>query len=535
MNGLKRADLLSALDTETAAKVTTENSEGALKAVRTADGSLYAYPMSLNNGYFLYYDKSVISEANAKSVEGILLDCGNAQKYFAFDTNSAFYLASWFFGAGCVSEWTKDETGTFVAVNDDFNSAKGLIAARGLYDFLHSDWSISMSSASGFEENNCAALVSGIWDYDTMKELLGDNLGVTDLPSYMVDLEYYHLGSFGGSEAMGVRPQTDPEKEAALHKLALYLTSEQCQMERYEMLGISPSNLAAQASPEVQENEALAALLKQSRYSVPQGEIHGSWWSIGQLLGQDISNCNGSIEALTTALNNYRSALDDLFSDPETARAFTVIGEINGTHWDTDFPMTEESDGVWVSEPLYLQEGAEFKCRKGLSWEVSYGKDGENYIVEETGTYRIRLTLTGNDGVIDLIPVNALRVGFTSAFQGCFSPFFYRTGDDHEVVAMTQLNLLTLDRQGGIVYNAAQGETVSYNGTDYLYTGPADVSVYYDDRADRTTYTATLRPGIKFSDGVEVTADDLIFTYYTLCDPSYDGQTVLDSYNILWL
>nr|MCR5173855.1 ABC transporter substrate-binding protein [Oscillospiraceae bacterium] len=103
------------------------------------------------------------------------------------------------------------------------------------------------------------------------------------------------------------------------------------------------------------------------------------------------------------------------------------------------------------------------------------------------------------------------------------------------VVAMTQLNLLTLDRQGGIVYNAAQGETVSYNGTDYLYTGPADVSVYYDDRADRTTYTATLRPGIKFSDGVEVTADDLIFTYYTLCDPSYDGQTVLDSYNILGL
>ncbi|MGV8026312.1 MAG: ABC transporter substrate-binding protein [Anaerolineaceae bacterium] len=122
-----------------------------------------------------------------------------------------------------------------------------------------------------------------------------------------------------------------------------------------------------------------------------------------------------------------------------------------------------------------------------------------------------------------------------SAFSQKFSPFFGDTAYDIDVSDMTQIALLTTDRQGGIIFNAIEGETVNYNGTDYLYKGPADTKVEYDEATDTTKYTAKLRVGMKFSDGEPVTADDIIFTYYTFLDPSYIGSTTLSSYDIVGL
>ncbi|MBQ7602150.1 MAG: hypothetical protein IJU49_08335, partial [Lachnospiraceae bacterium] len=122
-----------------------------------------------------------------------------------------------------------------------------------------------------------------------------------------------------------------------------------------------------------------------------------------------------------------------------------------------------------------------------------------------------------------------------SPFSAKFSPYFADTAYDQDVVSMTQLGLMTTDRMGGIIYNAIEGETVRYNGVDYEYKGTSNISVDYDEAANQTTYTARLRVGMKFSDGEEVTADDIIFTYYTLLDPSYTGSTTLSSYKILGL
>ena len=120
-------------------------------------------------------------------------------------------------------------------------------------------------------------------------------------------------------------------------------------------------------------------------------------------------------------------------------------------------------------------------------------------------------------------------------FSEKFSPFYTESAYDTNVEGMTQISMLTTDRLGGIVYNAIEGETIPYNGTDYTYTGPCDVSVKYDEAADVTTYTVKLKEGIKFSDGEEVTADDIIFTYYVFADPSYVGPTTLSSYKIIGL
>ena len=121
------------------------------------------------------------------------------------------------------------------------------------------------------------------------------------------------------------------------------------------------------------------------------------------------------------------------------------------------------------------------------------------------------------------------------AFSEKFSPFFGETGYDMDVASMTQISLMTTDRLGGIVYKAIEGETIPFNGVDYVYKGAADLTVEYDEAADVTTYTAKLKEGLKFSDGEPVTADDVIFSYYAFIDPSYTGPTSLSSYPIIGL
>ena len=124
-------------------------------------------------------------------------------------------------------------------------------------------------------------------------------------------------------------------------------------------------------------------------------------------------------------------------------------------------------------------------------------------------------------------------VSGTDTLSEKFSPFFAESGYDVDITSMTQEVLMTMDRSGGIVYNAIEGETIPYNGVDYTYHGIADLSVDYDEASDITTYTAKLKEGVLFSDGVEMTADDVIFTYYVFLDPSYTGSTQLASYNII--
>ncbi|WP_409228911.1 ABC transporter substrate-binding protein [Gudongella sp. SC589] len=125
-----------------------------------------------------------------------------------------------------------------------------------------------------------------------------------------------------------------------------------------------------------------------------------------------------------------------------------------------------------------------------------------------------------------------LVVGY-AAFSQKFSPFFATTAYDMDAVTLTQVALLQTDRVGGIVYNSIDGETISYEGTDYDYNGIADVKVDYDEAADITTYNIKIRDDVMFSDGEVMDADDIIFNYYVYSDPSYTGSTTLYSFPIL--
>lgn len=123
-------------------------------------------------------------------------------------------------------------------------------------------------------------------------------------------------------------------------------------------------------------------------------------------------------------------------------------------------------------------------------------------------------------------------VAAATGFENKFSPFFGSNVDDVNVSDLTQIYLLTSDRVGAIVEKGIEGETRSYNGTDYTYYGPADVEI--TENEDGTVYyDFTMRDDLVFSDGTPVDIDDVIFGMYVYADPTYDGSTTLYSQPIL--
>ncbi|MBQ2062111.1 MAG: extracellular solute-binding protein [Oscillospiraceae bacterium] len=396
---LVQANALSKLGTQAGEMVKNANDAGAVAAA-TIDGELYAYPLTADNGYFMYYDKSVIPEEHLDSLEAIIADCEAAGKNFSMETEtSAWYIASFFFGTGCVSEWSTDTEGNW-SLNDTFNSDKGLIAAKGLKKLEDSAIHVSSSASEDFEKGS-AVVVTGPWAFNTIQGILGDNMGATDLPSFEVDGNEYHMGSFSGFKLMGVKPQTDAVKAAALHKLAQYLTGEQGQMERFEAVAWGPSNINDQNAEAVQANIGLSALREQAPYATLQGQIAGSWWDIAKVIGTNVKEATDEA-GLQAALDAYTASIKEFLNmDPEAAQAWSVIGAICGTNWDTDFPMTETAENTFQSEVLELKADDQLKVRQGASWDVNF--PAENVVVEADGSYIVQLVINGTEGEVTLI------------------------------------------------------------------------------------------------------------------------------------
>lgn len=115
---------------------------------------------------------------------------------------------------------------------------------------------------------------------------------------------------------------------------------------------------------------------------------------------------------------------------------------------------------------------------------------------------------------------NTLVVG-TSEMNGVFNPFFYSTAYDHyafqsifDMVTIRDDNNELKPNLGEISFEEIKNEA---------------------GETTQIKYTIKLKEGVKFSDGEDVTIDDLIFTYYVLADPYYDGMLTFRTLDIVGL
>ena len=376
---LVQANALSKLGTQAAEIVKGGNSDAAVASV-TIGGDIYAYPLT-DNGFFMFYDKSVIPEDAVGSLDKVIEACEAAQKYLAYDAGNGWYLSAFFFGAGCVSEWSTDKEGHW-NVNDDFNSDKGLVAMKGLNKLQSSNYFLNASSANEFD-NGAAVVVTGMWDAATAKKILGDNLGAAPLPAYTVDGVDYTLKPFMGYKYIGVKTQTDPVKNAALHKLAQYLTSEEAQIQRFEALAWAPVNVNAAASDALKTNPVIAADLAQMENGTMQGQVNDGWWNLAAALSATAKETDDEA-AMKDALATYAAGLEKLKNMGDD---YIFVGAWNGwNNADDSGAVTLKDEGGKLVITLDVPESDYMGGRivKLTTWDNTLGfaqvKEGADLI-----------------------------------------------------------------------------------------------------------------------------------------------------------
>ena len=260
--------------------IVAANIPSAVEAASSGD-HLYAYPMTADNGYFLYYDKSVISEEQVQTLDGILEASKTAGRKMLMDVSNGWYIASFFLGAGCELKVGEDKK-----IICDFNNEAGVAAGEAIKAFTAHEafmtGDVNTMLPGGIGETVSAG-VAGAWLADAVKEKLGDNYGATKLPTFTCAGEQVQMGSFAGFKLVGVNTMTMfPEDAMAL---AEFLTNEENQLKRFEVRGLGPSNINVASSEQVQSNLALAALAAQAPYASSQAAGLDNYWSPAEAFG----------------------------------------------------------------------------------------------------------------------------------------------------------------------------------------------------------------------------------------------------------
>lgn len=250
-----------------AKRVAEANNESSVKATMY-NGEMYAYPLTADNGYFLYYDSSVLDETEILKWNTIISEAENASKKYCMDFADAWYQASWFFSF----EGTASKTSSNF---DDPNV--GLKALRAAYDFSKSPAYVSMAPADALGDLNNGDIIALVSYPSLYSEVTNKNIKLARLPSITLDEQDYPMYSFLGSKLLGVNGQG--KYLEASHALAEYMSGEEVQIARAEKLASGPSNIKAAATDAAKNLPTVQALLLQAAYSHPQGSnLPAGFW-----------------------------------------------------------------------------------------------------------------------------------------------------------------------------------------------------------------------------------------------------------------
>lgn len=274
-----------------------EENGGQDSAVVTAaskDGKLYAYPMTADNGYFMFYNKKYFkSEEDVSSLNDMLKIAETKKKKVSMTIDDGYYILSFFAGAGL--ELSKGEDGTNIcnwnATDGEF---KGTDVAQAILDITGSKGFENVQDVEfvkGVKDGSIIAGVSGTWNAAEVEKAWGDNYAAIKLPTFTCAGEQVQMASYAGYKLIGVNAYSQ-NAEAAM-KLARYLTNYDNQVKRFKMRGLGPSNVMAADSEEVKANPAISALASQSQYATLQ-RVGENFWDPARTLGAILVEGNSS-------------------------------------------------------------------------------------------------------------------------------------------------------------------------------------------------------------------------------------------------
>lgn len=297
---LLAANGIAELGGSTVDQIKSQNSETMVNTV-TYDGGVYGVPFT-SNTWFMYYDKSVFTEDDVKNLDTML-----KKGVVSFPLSNSWYIASFYVANGCT---LFGADGTDEAAGFDFSGDKAAAVTDYLVDLAANPNfknDAEGSGIAGLADGSVNAIFSGSWDYDNVKEALGDNMGIAAAPTFTIDGKEAQMKAFAGSKAIGVNPNAEYPQIAVA--LAAYLGSADAQKAHLEMRNILPTD----GSVDVSGNElaeAVAVVLDKASTVQPLVSTMGQYWTPAQTMGEEL--VNGSVthdnaaektEAMNEAMN----------------------------------------------------------------------------------------------------------------------------------------------------------------------------------------------------------------------------------------
>ena len=286
MNRLDKSKVLDPVPSDYVTEVKGRDSESSIEAATLKD-ELLAYPETGENGYYLVYDKSVVTDEDAKTFEGVLEACKKAGRKFSMDAGNGFYSCMFMFTGGLEIQGLSD---TGVQQFNNYDEEKVVDSLEAFANLFHEYSDIFQSDnvdkiGSGMAQNprSVAAGIDGSWNAATIKEKLGDDYGAAKLPTINIKGTDTQIISMSGYKLIGVNALSKFPYSA--HALANYLAGEKCQLARAEKLSWSPSNKVAVESDVVKSNLGSMACLEQAKNALPQVNIADTFWSPMGTLG----------------------------------------------------------------------------------------------------------------------------------------------------------------------------------------------------------------------------------------------------------
>ena len=230
-------------------EIKATNSQALLDSL-TVNDYIYGIPFTTNT-WFMYYDKSVFTEEDIKSLDAML-----AKGVVSFPFTNSWYLPAFYFGNGCTlfGDGTQEELGA------DFGGDNAVEVTNYLIDLYNNPNFVvdaDGSGLAGMRDGSIKAMFTGSWDAAALKETLGDNMGVAALPTFTLNGEEKQMYAYAGSKAIGVNVHSKYMVQAI--QLAIYLGGAEAQQLHYDLRTVIPCNTELLADPAIASDELVAA------------------------------------------------------------------------------------------------------------------------------------------------------------------------------------------------------------------------------------------------------------------------------------
>lgn len=268
----------------------------------------YGFPVT-GSTFFMYYDKNVFTEDDIKSLD-TMLEKGSV--YLPLD--NAWMASSFFLGCGGelfpnYDGWNYDGGIKFDEWNGGYKAAKKMIELVNHPNFA------GQTNYSDMLNGSYSAVFTGAWEYERLKSIYGDRLGVAMLPTFTVDGYEYQMRAMSYSICVGVNPYSNSVegKQEICLAFASFLASEEAQLARYEANGTIPTHInlrnnnkimsdplaVAQMDTISEASEAQPGLTKMDNYWSPVSSF------LYKIIDGDINmdNYKQKVDALNFALN----------------------------------------------------------------------------------------------------------------------------------------------------------------------------------------------------------------------------------------